>query len=192
MRKAGLVGCGGHRRKICSTRRGVTERAPAAPDLGKRVLTPEAPNRLWVADITYARSWEGWLYPAFVLDAYSRRAVDWSMANHLRTALVLDALTWCSTTADRSLGSCTARISAASGTSVEFGSRLKEVRLWPSTGSVANAYGLLRLRSHYRSCRVLRLAIPRSKVRGSVDAGWRRRSRPLVGRWPKQRRNQSP
>ena len=58
----------------------------------KRDFTPKAPDRLWVADITYARSWEGWLYLAFVLDAYSRKVVGWSMANHLRTELVLDAL----------------------------------------------------------------------------------------------------
>ena len=57
-----------------------------------RNFAPQAPDRFWVADITYARSWEGWLYLAFVLDAYSRKVVGWSMANHLRTELVLDAL----------------------------------------------------------------------------------------------------
>ncbi|MBA4116187.1 MAG: IS3 family transposase, partial [Rubrobacter sp.] len=91
MRGAGLVGCGG-RRKIRTTRRSEAERAPAAPDLVERNFTPGAPNRLWVADITYVRSWEGWLYLSFVLDAYSRKVVGWSMANHLRTELVLDAL----------------------------------------------------------------------------------------------------
>src|SRR3954464_7446693 len=53
---------------------------------------PESPDRLWVADITYARSWEGWLYLAFVLDAFSRKVVGWSMANHLSPEMVLDAL----------------------------------------------------------------------------------------------------
>ena len=56
-----------------TTLRSHTERIPPAPDLVKRNFTPEAPNRLWVADITYARSWEGWLYLSFVLDTYSRR-----------------------------------------------------------------------------------------------------------------------
>ncbi len=60
--------------------------------LVKRNFTPEAPDRLWVADITYVRTWEGWLYLSFVLDTYSRRIVGWSMANHLKTDLVLDAL----------------------------------------------------------------------------------------------------
>ena len=91
MRAAGLTGCGG-RRRIRTTRQSTVGRAPAAPDLVKRNFTPGTPDRLWVADITYARSWEGWLYLAFVLDAYSHKAVGWSMANHLRTELVLDAL----------------------------------------------------------------------------------------------------
>jgi transposase InsO family protein len=58
----------------------------------KRNFTPEAPDRLWVADIKYVRTWEGWLYLSFVLDTYSRRIVGWSMANNLRTQLVLDAV----------------------------------------------------------------------------------------------------
>jgi putative transposase len=91
MREAGLFGCGGRRRNVRTTLRSQTERIPPAPDLVKRNFTPEAPNRLWVADITYVRSWEGWLYLSFVLDTYSRRVVGWSMANHLKTDLVLDA-----------------------------------------------------------------------------------------------------
>ena len=47
---------------------------------------------LWVADITYLRTWEGWLYLAAVQDAYSRRIVGWSMADHMRAELVVDAL----------------------------------------------------------------------------------------------------
>ena len=52
----------------------------------------EAPNRCWVADITYLRTWEGWLYLIAVQDIYSRRIVGWSMADHMRTELVTDAL----------------------------------------------------------------------------------------------------
>jgi putative transposase len=47
---------------------------------------------LWLADITYLRTWEGWLYLAAVQDAYSRRIIGWSMADHLRAELVVDAL----------------------------------------------------------------------------------------------------
>jgi putative transposase len=58
----------------------------------KRDFTAVAPDRLWVADITYVRTDEGCLYLAFVLDAHSRRLVGWAMATHLRTELVVDAL----------------------------------------------------------------------------------------------------
>jgi putative transposase len=92
MREAGLFGCGGRRRKVRTTLRSQAERTPPAPDLVKRNFAPEAPDRLWVADITYVRTWEGWLYLSFVLDTYSRRVVGWSMANHLKTELVLDAV----------------------------------------------------------------------------------------------------
>ena len=63
-----------------------------ADDLVERQFQPESPNVLWLADITYLRSWEGWLYLAAVQDAYSRAIVGWSMAEHMRTELVTDAL----------------------------------------------------------------------------------------------------
>ncbi len=93
MRQAGLFGCGGRRRKARTTlRSSKTEHTPPASDLVKRNFTPENPDRLWVADITYVRIWEGWLYLSFVLDTYSRQVVGWSMANNLSTKLVLDAV----------------------------------------------------------------------------------------------------
>jgi putative transposase len=63
-----------------------------ADDLVNREFRPTTPNVLWVADITYLRSWEGWLYLVAVQDAYSRRIVGWSMADHMRADLVVDAL----------------------------------------------------------------------------------------------------
>ena len=63
-----------------------------ANDLVGRDFTAPAPNRLWVADISYLRTWEGWLYIAVVVDCYSRRVVGWSIAVHLRADLVVDAL----------------------------------------------------------------------------------------------------
>ena len=61
-------------------------------DLVDRAFLGAAPNRLWVADITYLRTWEGWLYLVAVQDIFSRRIVGWSMADHMRTELVTDAL----------------------------------------------------------------------------------------------------
>jgi len=51
-----------------------------------------APNVLWVADITYLRTWEGWIHLAAIQDAFSRRIVGWAMADHMRAELVVDAL----------------------------------------------------------------------------------------------------
>ena len=63
-----------------------------ADDLVERRFQAQAPNVLWLADITYLRSWEGWLYLAAIQDAYSRRIVGWSIAEHMRPELVTDAL----------------------------------------------------------------------------------------------------
>ena len=58
----------------------------------QRDFTATGPNELWVADLTYLRCWEGLVFFAFVIDAYSRRVVGWQFAAHMRTDLVLDAL----------------------------------------------------------------------------------------------------
>jgi len=68
------------------------------PDLVHRDFQPSAPDRLWVSDITYVRTWEGWLYLAVILDAFSRRVVGWALADHLRTELATDALQMALTT----------------------------------------------------------------------------------------------
>ena len=61
-------------------------------DLVQRDFTAGRPNELWVADLSYLRCWEGLVFFAFVLDAYSRMIVGWQLAGHMRTDLVLDAL----------------------------------------------------------------------------------------------------
>jgi putative transposase len=62
------------------------------PDLVQRDFSASRPNRLWVADLSYLRCWEGLVYFAFVIDAFSRMVVGWQLAMHMRTDLVLDAL----------------------------------------------------------------------------------------------------
>jgi putative transposase len=62
------------------------------PDLVKRDFTADAPDRLWVGDLTYLRTWEGRMYLAFLIDVFSRMIVGWQLASHMRTDLVLDAL----------------------------------------------------------------------------------------------------
>jgi len=68
------------------------EPAGRPADLVERDFSAAAPNTLWVADITYVRTWAGFVYVAFVIDVHSRRIVGWQLATHLRTALALDAL----------------------------------------------------------------------------------------------------
>ncbi len=89
MREAGISG-------LIKRRRGKTTiRVPGvrvADDLVERDFRPARANVLWVADITYLSTWEGWLYLAAVQDAFSRVIVGWQMANHLRAELVVDAL----------------------------------------------------------------------------------------------------
>ncbi|WP_306193278.1 DDE-type integrase/transposase/recombinase, partial [Streptomyces sp. MK5] len=61
-------------------------------DLVERQFTASAPNQLWVADITYIRTFSGWVYAAFVIDVFSRMVVGWQVATSLYTDLALDAL----------------------------------------------------------------------------------------------------
>jgi putative transposase len=68
------------------------QQAPRPADLVERQFTAPAPDRLWVADLTYVRTWSGFVYAAFVIDAFSRMMVGWQLATHLRTDLALDAL----------------------------------------------------------------------------------------------------
>jgi putative transposase len=89
MRAAGISGL------LARKRRRTTVRWPGvrvAPDLLERDFRPQGPNQTWSADITYISTWEGFVYLAHVQDLFSRRIVGWSMADHLRAELVVDAL----------------------------------------------------------------------------------------------------
>ena len=90
MKAAGIAGVRPRKRFKTTIRiPGITP----ATDLVERQFRPDRPNVLWVADITYLRTGEGWLYLAAVQDTYSRLIVGWSMATHMRSSLVVDALT---------------------------------------------------------------------------------------------------
>jgi len=66
---------------------------PCEPNKLDRDFTAPGPNQLWASDITYVRTWEGWLYLAVVIDLFSRKVVGWSIQSHMKTGLVLSALT---------------------------------------------------------------------------------------------------
>ena len=89
MRDEGLFGVvrgAKHRTTIPS------DRASRPPDLLDRDFTAEAPNRKWVTDFTYCRTWSGFVYVAFVIDCFSRAIVGWHAATIKDTALVTTAL----------------------------------------------------------------------------------------------------
>jgi putative transposase len=137
MRAAGLQGI--HRRR----RQGLTRRDPSAQpsdDLVERNFTPQAPDRLWVADITQQRCWDGWLYVAVVIDAFSRRIVGWSMADHLRTELVLDALDMAVAHRRPPPGVVHHSDHGCQYTSLAFGRRLRDAGLVASMGSIGDCF----------------------------------------------------
>jgi putative transposase len=137
MHDAGLVGASRRRNGPITTRR--DKEARPAPDLVDRRFSAPGPNRLWVADITFIPTAAGFLYLAVVLDAWSRKIVGWSMANHLRAELVLDAL-------EMAVGQRRPRDvihhsdQGSQYTSLAFGKRCKEAGVRPSMGSVGDAY----------------------------------------------------
>ena len=90
MRESGLVGRSSQRKRPRTTQR--AEGALAAPNLLAQDFSASRPNQVWLADITYIETLEGWLYLAAVLDLYARPIVGWSMAPHLQAALVEQAL----------------------------------------------------------------------------------------------------
>jgi putative transposase len=115
------------------------ERARPAPDLVKRDFSATDPDRLWVADITYVPTWAGFLFLAVVLDVFSRRIVGWSMATHMRTELVLDALEM-AYRQRRPRGVIFHSDQGSQYTSVAFGGRCSVYGIRPSRGSVGDCY----------------------------------------------------
>jgi putative transposase len=135
MRQAGLRGCMRGRRKG-TTLRG--KRAPAE-DLVKRNFATTEVDRIWVADITYVTTQEGFLYLAFILDAHSRRIVGWSMENHLRSELVVDALQMAVWRRKPAPGLVHHSDQGAQYTALSFSERLREVGIKPSMGRTGTA-----------------------------------------------------
>lgn len=137
MRLAGLVGC--HRRRtIRTTKREPT--AKSAPDRVKRAFTAPAPNRLWVADITYLPLARGFAFLAVVLDVFSRKVVGWAVADHLRSDLVIAALELA--LGRRQVTEALVHHSdhGSQYTSLAFGQRCQEAGILPSMGAIGDCY----------------------------------------------------
>ncbi|MBK5331662.1 MAG: IS3 family transposase [Ilumatobacteraceae bacterium] len=115
--------------------------ADRPPDLVKRDFTATAPNQLWVADITYCSTWEGWLYVAFiVVDVCARVIVGWQIAGHMRTDLVLDALEMAAWRRDPELGCVHHSDAGSQYTSIRYTDRLVAVGLAASIGTIGDSY----------------------------------------------------
>jgi len=141
MKSAGLQGIS--RLKTPRTTRSGKSSDPR-PDLVKREFAAPAPNRLWVADITYIRTFSGWVYAAFVLDVFSRRVVGWQLSTSLRTDLALDALEMGLWTRSRAGQDTSALIHHSDrGTqylAVRYTQRLAEAGAVASVGSKGDSY----------------------------------------------------
>ena len=124
-------------RRIGTTRR--DNRSAAAEDLLKRNFAATEVDKVWVADITYVATHEGFLYLAFILDVYSRRIVGWAMESHLRTELVVDALQMAVWRRKPAAGLVHHSDQGVQYTSLSFSERLEEVGIMPSMGRTGSA-----------------------------------------------------
>lgn len=138
MRQAGIVGI--HRRR----RWGCTRRDPdaePAEDLVERRFDADEPDRLWVMDITEHPTGTGKVYLSVVLDAFSRRVVGWSIADHIRSELVVDALQMATWRRRPEPGRTVAHSDHGSQyTSWAFGRRLRDAGLLGSMGSIGDCF----------------------------------------------------
>lgn len=110
-------------------------------DLVERRFVATRPNQLWVTDVTYAKTWEGFVYVSFILDVFSRMIVGWQLADHLRTDLVLDALEMAIWRRDLTAGDLIHHSDrGCQYTSFRYTQRLADAGIAASVGTVADAY----------------------------------------------------
>jgi putative transposase len=113
-------------------------------DLVGRRFAPLAPDRLWVADFTYVSTWAGWVYVAFVIDAYARRIIGWRTSTSMTAQLVLDAIEHAVWTRGREGKAVTGVIQhhdhGSQYTSVAYSERLAADGIRPSMGVVGSSY----------------------------------------------------
>ncbi len=171
MRLAGIEGA--HRRRRGKYGRRANSTA-TAPDRVERHFTAAAPNRLWVADISYLRSWEGFVYLAVVVDAFSRKVVGWAMADHLRTELVLDAVGMAITTRKPPAGTVHHTDRGSQYTSYDFGKVLRASGLLASMGRVGSAFDNAMAESFFATLKEELI----SAGPGRPGTSWRWRSSP--------------
>ena len=137
MRQMGLQGVV-RGKKVRTT---VPDEAAARPtDLVERDFTASHPNQLWVADLTYVATWSGFVYTAFVIDAYSRKIVGWRVSRSLRSDLALDALDQALYDRQHTESLVHHSDRGVQYLSIRYTERLAEAGIEPSVGSVGDSY----------------------------------------------------
>jgi putative transposase len=138
MRQARLHGVSRRRGFVVTTRRDARQRP--APDLVRREFKADAPNKLWIADMTYVPTWAGFIYLAVVLDVWSRRVVGWAIGERMTADLVLAALNMALEQRKPEGGVIHHSDQGSQYTSIAFGERCKKMGVRPSMGTVGDAY----------------------------------------------------
>jgi putative transposase len=138
MRDLGLQGVSRRGKRVRTTV--ADERQPPAPDLVERRFVAERPNQLWLADVTYAPTLEGYLFLGVVIDMFSRKIVGWSMRDDLKAELVVDALAMAVTRRRPPAGLVHHSDRGSQYTSLAFGRTLRESGLIASMGSRGDAF----------------------------------------------------
>jgi putative transposase len=137
MRELGLVACQ-PRPWRTTTLRG--DEHSTASDLVGRDFTADAPGRKLVGDITYIRTWAGWLYLATVIDCFNKEVIGYAMADHMRTSLVADALGMAARNHTLVAGCIFHSDRGTQYTSTEFGARLSALQMRQSLGRTGCCY----------------------------------------------------
>lgn len=139
------------------------------PDLVDRDFTAPGPDQLWVADITYVPTWSGFVFLAVVLDVFSRKIVGWSMATHLRTSLVMDALDM-AITLRKPAEVIHHSDQGCQYTSIAFGLRCKAAGVRPSTGSVGDCFDNAMCESFFATleCELIERSVFKTKAEAKM------------------------
>ena len=118
------------------------KKAPCPLDKVNRQFQVPAPNRLWVSDFTYVATWKGFVYVAFVIDAYARRIVGWRVSSSAHAGFVLDALEQAvhDRRPDKAMGLVHHSDRGSQYLSIRYSERLQEAGIEPSVGSVGDSY----------------------------------------------------
>jgi len=170
MRDLGLSGARRGRTYKVTTH--ANERQHRPSDLVERNFTAPAPNRLWVADLTYVKTHAGWVYAAFVIDVYSRMVVGWQLSNSLRSSLAIDALEmaiWNRTRNGEDLAGLVQHTDRGSQyLAIRYSERLAENGIVASVGSRGDSYDNA-LAESFNGLYKWELIYPQGPWRGAED-----------------------